>query len=128
MAPCRALESTIRMYLSLTIRQLAQTATCSYFHSLHARLARWLLMMRARSNADNFHLTHDTLAQLLGVRREGVTGAAIAFQRRSLIRYTRGNIAILDVRDLQAVSCSCLVVGHKLVSSVPSRSAIKAAT
>jgi CRP-like cAMP-binding protein len=117
----RALELAVRRYLTLTIGQLAQAAACSYFHSLQARLARWLLMARARSNADGFHLTHDTIAGLLGVRREGVTGAANAFQRRKLIQYSRGNIAVLDVRGLQAVSCPCLAVGQDTVSSARSR-------
>ena len=84
--------------------QIAQTAGCNRFHKAEMRLARWLLVTRDRLRSENFHLTHQFLALMIGARRVGVTHAAGNLARRKLISYSRGNVSILDVKGLQAAS------------------------
>lgn len=99
-------EVVLGYILTLTV-QISRTAACNRFHGIEPRLARWLLMTRDRLSTDHFHMTHDMLGQLLGVRREGVTTAAHALKARGLIDYTRGAIDITNGRGLQAAACSC---------------------
>jgi CRP-like cAMP-binding protein len=102
-----ALKRETDRFASLLMVQFAQTAGCNRYHDVANRLARWLLMCRDRIGSNEFRMTQQFLAYMLGVQRPRISGAAGELQKRRLIRYSRGRITILDGRGLLAASCSC---------------------
>jgi CRP-like cAMP-binding protein len=113
---CLPLQRELYRYAYAKLLQARQTAACNRFHQVQSRLAGWLLLTRDRVRADQFHVTHELLAETLGVRRSGVTNAAVALQQRKLISYRRGDIRILDRKGLQAASCGCYEIVRSLAS------------
>jgi len=101
------LRQCVERYIYVLMTQLTQTAGCNRFHVVEQRVARWLLMTADRAHSASFQITHVFLSHMLGVRRVGITKAASALQRRKLIRYTRGNVTILDRKGLERAACAC---------------------
>jgi CRP-like cAMP-binding protein len=101
------LQRALLQFTDALMMQVTRTAGCNRFHGIESRLARWLLMTRERLPSSQFYLTQEFLADMLGVRRAGVTTAACALQRQKLIRYRRGTITIVDQLGLEAAACSC---------------------
>ncbi|MBI3897680.1 MAG: Crp/Fnr family transcriptional regulator [Gammaproteobacteria bacterium] len=102
-----ALQRQLNRYLCTLMVQVAQTAACNSLHLVGPRLARWLLMTQDRVESNEFYLTQEFLVPMLGVQRAGINKAAHSLQRQKLIRYSRGNITIINRRGLERASCSC---------------------
>ena len=115
---CPALARMLKRYLYVLVAQLTQSTGCNRFHEVEARLARWLLLTHDCAPADKFHLTHEFLAGMLGVRRSGITIAAGALQDDDLIDYSRGEINVLDRKGLEARSCECYALGERNYAQV----------
>ena len=104
---CGALQDLLLRYTQAFLTQVTQVAACNRAHSLDERLAKWLLMCQDRAHSKDLALTHEFIAEMLGIRRAGVTEAALGFREAGLIRYHRGHITILDRAGLEAASCEC---------------------
>jgi CRP-like cAMP-binding protein len=115
-----ALQRELHRYTYVLMAQITQTAACNRFHVVEARLARWLLMTQDRLQSSTFRLTQEFLAQMLGVRRVGVTKAARTLQQDGLIGYRRGNITILDRKGLEGAACTCYEIVKDMRDAVPS--------
>jgi CRP-like cAMP-binding protein len=101
------LRSTTDRYIYVLFAQHARSSACLRFHRIEQRLARWLLMTQDRAQADEFVVTQEFMAYMLGVRRVGVTEAAGDLQRRALIAYDRGQMKIVDRVGLEHAACTC---------------------
>jgi CRP-like cAMP-binding protein len=97
-------------YTQALITQMAQTAVCNRHHSLDQQLCRWLLLSLDRLQGNQLVMTQELIANMLGVRREGVTEAALKLQRAGLIRYSRGHIEVIDRAGLEKRTCECYAV------------------
>ena len=102
-----ALKREVFLFTHLLMIQIAQTAACNRFHIVTQRMARWMLMTCDRVNSDEFRITQEFLALMLGVRRVGVSAAMSRLRERELIAYRRGTVTILDREGLVAVACGC---------------------
>ena len=100
-------------YTQALITQMAQTAVCNRHHSLDQQLCRWLLLSLDRLQVDELLMTQELIANMLGVRREGVTAGALKLQEAGLIRYARGHITVLNRTALEKRSCECYAVVKK---------------
>jgi len=100
-------------YTQSLITQMAQTAVCNRHHSVDQQLCRWLLLSLDRLSANQLVMTHELIANMLGVRREGITDAAGRLQKQGVIRYSRGRITVLDRAALEELCCECYSVVKK---------------
>jgi len=127
LAKSASMRAVMHHYAHALFNQVAQSAACNHFHSLQQRSCRWILMTHDRMQSDDFLLTQEFLAMMLGVQRTGVSAAAGALQRAGLIRYKRGVITILDRRGLRRLACECYGVSKRefdlLLGDRPARAA-----
>ena len=105
-----SMQHLMLRYTQSLITQMAQTAVCNRHHSVDQQLCRWLLLSIDRLAAPELTMTQELIANMLGVRREGVTEAAGRLQKQGVIRYSRGKITVLDRPRLEALSCECYAV------------------
>ncbi|HSE18463.1 MAG TPA: Crp/Fnr family transcriptional regulator [Pyrinomonadaceae bacterium] len=103
-------QQLLLRYTQALITQISQTAVCNRLHSIEQQLCRWLLLSHDRLETDELIMTHELIANMLGVRREGVTLAARHLQANVLIRYAHGHIKILDRGSLEGEACECYKV------------------
>jgi CRP-like cAMP-binding protein len=113
LARSASMRIVMHRYAHAFFNQVAQSAACNHFHSLQQRCCRWMLMTHDRMQADEFLLTQEFLAMMLGVQRTGVTAAAGGLQRAGLIRYVRGKVTIIDRAGLIRHSCECYDVSKR---------------
>ncbi|MBI2756529.1 MAG: Crp/Fnr family transcriptional regulator [Chloroflexi bacterium] len=113
-ADCPELQTLLQRYALALMGQMARTAGCNRAHPVEERCARWLLMTHDRVGQDEFFLTHEFLAAMLGVRRASVTLVAGQFQQAGLIRYRRGNLTIVDREGLEEASCEDYRLTHHI--------------
>ena len=107
------LQHLLLRYTQALLTQMSQTAVCNRHHSVDQQLCRWLLLSLDRLSSNTLRMTQELIANMLGVRREGVTEAAGKLQAAGLIRYTRGQIAVLDRPRLESRACECYSVVKK---------------
>jgi CRP-like cAMP-binding protein len=107
------LQSYLLRYTQALITQMAQTAACNRHHTVEQQLCRWLLLSLDRLSSNQLNMTQELIANMLGVRREGVTEAAGKLQEAGMIRYSRGHITVLNRSKLESSVCECYAVVKK---------------
>ena len=107
------LMSLILRYMQVLLTQIAQTAMCNRHHTVDQQLCRWLLMSLDRLPSNEIRITQALISDMLGVRREGVTDAALKLQKKGIIEYRRGQITVLDRAELEHKCCECYAVVRK---------------
>jgi CRP-like cAMP-binding protein len=107
------MQRLLLRYTQALLTQMAQTAVCNRHHTLDQQFCRWLLLSIDRLSANELVMTQELIANMLGVRREGVTEAAGNVQRAGLIKYSRGHITVIDRTGLEARVCECYAVVKK---------------
>ncbi len=100
-------KQSLLAYAGEYVTQISQRSACAVLHRLEQRLAVWLLLLADRLDTDVIQLTHERIAQHLGVRRSGVTIAAVEMQATGAISYTRGSLRLKDRQMLEAIACEC---------------------
>ena len=122
----KPLQRAIYRYKHALTGQFVQSIACNQFHSLRARFARFLLMTADRARSREIRLTHEFLSRMLGVRRPGITNAAGALEKHTLIHCGRGKITILDRKRLSASSCACYRIIKRMYKKARMRMAASA--
>jgi len=112
-----ALRETLLAYIGVMAQQIGRSCGCLHSHPLDARLARRFLMTQDGARGSDFHVTHEFIASVLGVRRAGVTNAATRLQDLGLIRYRRGDVSVLDRAGLEVAACSCYAASRRSYAS-----------
>jgi CRP-like cAMP-binding protein len=108
------LASLVERYTQAFFTQVSQQVACNGLHSVEQRCARWLLMTRDRAGTDEFPMTHEFLAQMLGVRRATVTVTAGILQKAGFVRFSRGRVAVVDREGLEGAACECYAVTREV--------------
>jgi CRP-like cAMP-binding protein len=116
--PGSTLDQLVRRYTLYRLRCANQTGACNTLHAVEERTCRWLLMAHDRAGKDEFFITHEFLAELLGVRRQTVSLIASTLQRAGLISYRRGVLRVLDREGLESASCECYEVLKRLYNRI----------
>lgn len=114
-----SVRNVLLRYVLVLMNQIAQTAVCNRHHSVEQQLCRWLLSNLDRLHSNELTMTHELIANTLGVRREGITEAAGKLRNEGLIRYNRGHITVLDRKRLEKRSCECYAVVKKAMGPEP---------
>lgn len=118
MKPDRSLDRLLRRYTHYRLRCASQTGACNNLHTVQERMARWLLMTHDRIGKDEFSITHEFIAELMGVQRQAVSVAAGALQGAGFITYRRGVLLVRDRKGLETASCECYEALKELYSHI----------
>jgi CRP-like cAMP-binding protein len=113
-----SLRRLAERFLQVFLSQVSQSVACNRLHTIEERFSRWVLLTHDRVKGEHFHLTQEFLADMLGVHRPSVSLVAGAFQQAGLIKYTRGNLTILNRKGLEDASCECYSAGKKRLAQL----------